>query len=211
MLNKKVKEKEEDGDHDGVMSRIGTTESVRRALKASSKIIRELFFESHKSSFSDGADIVRMNDEDFLFLMEDKGIEILRKAKYWKFDGTYEKCPPEFEQVYTIVAVFADYPERQKSFTAGIVFVKEKDTASYARLFTKLKALVGADVGPKEFGFDHELAAINGAKTIFPEATIIYFWHYPRNLREYARSKKCSHQLLLQPFMTAFLDYYRKQ
>uniref|UniRef100_A0A914P8Q5 Uncharacterized protein n=1 Tax=Panagrolaimus davidi TaxID=227884 RepID=A0A914P8Q5_9BILA len=57
-----------------------------------------------KSSFSNGSNIVRINDDDFVFLMEDKGIEILRKAKYWKFHGTFEKRPPGFSQVYTIVA-----------------------------------------------------------------------------------------------------------
>uniref|UniRef100_A0AC34G0Y8 Uncharacterized protein n=1 Tax=Panagrolaimus sp. ES5 TaxID=591445 RepID=A0AC34G0Y8_9BILA len=96
MLNKKFKEKEEDGDHDGVMSKIGTPESVRRALKSSSKptyvqncMVANIDPDLKKSSFFDGADIVRMNDEDFVFLMEDKGIEILRKTKYWKFDVTY--------------------------------------------------------------------------------------------------------------------------
>uniref|UniRef100_A0A914QRW4 Uncharacterized protein n=1 Tax=Panagrolaimus davidi TaxID=227884 RepID=A0A914QRW4_9BILA len=55
---------------------------------------------------------------------------------------------------------------RKTSFVAGIVFVKEKDTVAYERLFQKLKDLVGDDIGPKEFGFDHELAAINAAKAI---------------------------------------------
>uniref|UniRef100_A0A914YS53 Uncharacterized protein n=1 Tax=Panagrolaimus superbus TaxID=310955 RepID=A0A914YS53_9BILA len=36
-FNKKVKEKEEDGDHDGVMSRIGTTEALRKTLKKAAK------------------------------------------------------------------------------------------------------------------------------------------------------------------------------
>ena len=84
--------------------------------------------------------------------MEDKGIEILRKAKYWKFDGTFQKCPGGFNQVYTIVAVFCDYPERQKSFVTGIVFVKARDTVAYEKIFQKLKDLVGDDTGPKEFG-----------------------------------------------------------
>uniref|UniRef100_A0A914YSW2 MULE transposase domain-containing protein n=1 Tax=Panagrolaimus superbus TaxID=310955 RepID=A0A914YSW2_9BILA len=128
--------------------------------------------------------------------MEDKGIGILKKAQYWKFDGTFEKRPPGFAQVYTIVAVFCDYPERQKSFFCGTVFVKEKDTVAYERLFQKLKDLVGEDIGPKEFGFDHELAALNGANIIFPDAKIILcFWHYPKNLKDYARSKKCSNHL----------------
>uniref|UniRef100_A0A914PNL8 Uncharacterized protein n=1 Tax=Panagrolaimus davidi TaxID=227884 RepID=A0A914PNL8_9BILA len=76
----------------------------------------------------------------------------------------FDEDPDEHPHFYTIVAVFCDYPERQKSFTAGIVFVKEKDTVAYEKLFRKLKDLVGDDFGPKEFGFDHELAAINAAK-----------------------------------------------
>uniref|UniRef100_A0A914QQY8 Uncharacterized protein n=1 Tax=Panagrolaimus davidi TaxID=227884 RepID=A0A914QQY8_9BILA len=82
-LNQKVKECEENGDHNDVMSRIGTTETVRRRLKAAAKptfvqncMPADIDEELQKSSSSNGSNIVRINDEDFVFIMEDKGIEI---------------------------------------------------------------------------------------------------------------------------------------
>uniref|UniRef100_A0A914YY94 MULE transposase domain-containing protein n=1 Tax=Panagrolaimus superbus TaxID=310955 RepID=A0A914YY94_9BILA len=137
-----------------------------------------------------------------LFLMEEKAKEILRKAKYWVFDGTFEKCPAPFKQVYTIVAVFPDLPERQKSFICGIVFASNKTQSTYEEIFQRLKEELDGDIGvtPKEFRFDHEMAAIQSARAEFPDAEILTCnFHYTRNLGDYARSSKCSVNLYADP------------
>uniref|UniRef100_A0A914PGF5 Uncharacterized protein n=1 Tax=Panagrolaimus davidi TaxID=227884 RepID=A0A914PGF5_9BILA len=61
-LNQKVKECEENGDHDGVMSRIGLTETVRRILKGAAKptfvqncMPADIDEELQKSSFSNAS------------------------------------------------------------------------------------------------------------------------------------------------------------
>jgi hypothetical protein len=50
-------------------------------------------------------------------------------------DGTFEKRPNKdiYGQVYVLVAVYSDLPERQRSFVCAIAFLPNKTEATYIK------------------------------------------------------------------------------
>uniref|UniRef100_A0AC35GML0 MULE transposase domain-containing protein n=1 Tax=Panagrolaimus sp. PS1159 TaxID=55785 RepID=A0AC35GML0_9BILA len=84
------------------------------------------------------------------------------------------------------------------SIPVGAVFLKNKTEATYTQMFQKSLQFLDNDIGVnKRFRFDQENAAINAARHVFRQFEIEIlncYFHYQKNLKEYARNE-CSVQL----------------
>uniref|UniRef100_A0A914PX68 MULE transposase domain-containing protein n=1 Tax=Panagrolaimus davidi TaxID=227884 RepID=A0A914PX68_9BILA len=127
--------------------------------------------------------------------------DVFRLATDIILDGTFDSAPKKHQnvyQIYTIVAVFADYPSRQMSIPVGAVFLKNKTEATYTQMFQRLLQFLENNIGVnKRFHFDQETSAINAARHVFRQFDVEIlncFFHYQKNLKDYARNE-CSVQL----------------
>uniref|UniRef100_A0A914R8K4 MULE transposase domain-containing protein n=1 Tax=Panagrolaimus davidi TaxID=227884 RepID=A0A914R8K4_9BILA len=87
---------------------------------------------------------------------------------------------------------------RQMSIPVGAVFLKNKTETTYTQMFEKLLEFLENNIGGnKRFHFDQEAAAINAARQVFHQFQVEIFncfFHYQKNLKDYARNE-CSVQL----------------
>ncbi|KAI3382629.1 hypothetical protein SNEBB_002625, partial [Seison nebaliae] len=75
-------------------------------------------------------------------------------------DGTCDRAPQNFFQIYSIVLVV-----NGKYIVLAFIFMKGKSEERYFKAFSKLKNLLNID--PENVTMDFELVAINAWKRIF--------------------------------------------
>lgn len=98
------------------------------------------------------------------------GTKALKSNDAFFLDGTFKRCPKQFEQVYTI---YSDFGSRSEEFTnvypVAYVFLEDKRKTSYVRLFNTFK-----DWGwsPKTIKTDFEAAVIEAIAEVFPETEV---------------------------------------
>ena len=122
------------------------------------------------------------------------GLKLLSKAERWSGDGTFDKAPSPFYQIYSLVAVVEG-----KSYPALFAFLPDKKGPTYKTFITDVKVKLDeylehlGDERPfplKQFGIDFESSFIKEFRGVFgKQIQISGCWnHYKRNLWSYARS-----------------------
>ncbi|CAF3852425.1 unnamed protein product [Rotaria sp. Silwood1] len=100
-----------------------------------------------------------------LIFSTDEQLTVLFKAKQIMLDGTFEACPPYFEQVYTLHCI-----KHGKSFPCVIALLDGRSTNIYKQLFTELEnhaTRLQLDFDPTAILSDFEKALLKA----FPQAT----------------------------------------
>ena len=111
----------------------------------------------HDSGANDPARILAMGNHELL--------KALKKNQIFG-DGTFDKVPSMFYQLYTWHAQVGN------SYPPCIYFLlPKKNEDTYRRMFEILKSLL-PDLGPTQIFVDFEKAAINAARIAFPQAEI---------------------------------------
>ena len=118
-------------------------------------------------------------DEDrMLIFATDQALELLSTSDDWYCDGTFSVCPEIFFQLYT---VHARYQERTIPCIFGLL--KNKTRITYERFFNELSNHMQPGYTPTTILFDFELATINAARQVFPNADISgCFFHLSSNI-----------------------------
>ena len=126
-----------------------------------------------------------MNGEDFLLedstvpgtgkrylvFATNKNIEILNSYGNWFIDGTFNSCPDNFYQVYT-VHCFVD----GTTFPCIYALLPDKRQETYNAFWSNLKADI---VPPSSIMMDFEMACINSVGDNFPDTEIKgCFFHF---------------------------------
>lgn len=109
--------------------------------------------------------------------------------EYFSCDGTFEKCPKEFGQIYALHAIHHNLPERMESTLIAFALIKGKSEADYRKFFEILQNKVieefGNLGGAKCFIMDHELAAIGACKQIYNrqnDRVRSCYFHFTQNI-----------------------------
>ncbi|KAK0408053.1 hypothetical protein QR680_003749 [Steinernema hermaphroditum] len=123
---------------------------------------------------------------NLLIFSDAVGLCAIWNAKHLVCDGNYKFAPHGFSQIYSIMAVFEDLPERAESFHCAFALMKSVKTEEYVTVFRKLKEAVENRYGPRSatappvhFHLDCELAAIHAIQTVHPDSAItLCRFHY---------------------------------
>lgn len=79
-------------------------------------------------------------------------------------DGTFKYCPPQFKQLYTVHGV-----RDGAHAVCAYALLPDKSEATYVEFLDQIKLLTN-NVNPTSIMTDFELAAINAAHTVYPQA-----------------------------------------
>ncbi|CAF4225036.1 unnamed protein product, partial [Rotaria sordida] len=104
-----------------------------------------------------------------LIFSTDEQLTVLFKAKQIMMDGTFNACPPYFEQVYTLHCI-----KHGKSFPCAIALLGGKSTNIYKQLFNELEThatRLQLDFDPTAILSDFEKALLKAVREKFPQAT----------------------------------------
>lgn len=107
------------------------------------------------------------NDRMLIFAT-DRNLDYLSRAEEWWMDGTFDKSPPLFQQLYTIHVRI--YDSVQPVIWALLC---RKDEAIYRELFTAIQEL-RRESNPRALMMDFEIAAANA----FSEVKFINLYRY---------------------------------
>ncbi|XP_042149033.1 uncharacterized protein LOC120836087 [Ixodes scapularis] len=105
----------------------------------------------------------------FLILASAQDLRTLHDSRHWVCDGTFDFCPPQFSQLYSIHGF-----KRGEGLPLVAGLLPDKTRATYTKFFEVVRtALISAcgDVGELRFGhFDFEMVAISTFEVTFPGA-----------------------------------------
>jgi hypothetical protein len=123
------------------------------------------------------------------------GLSLLGRADVWSGDGTFDKAPAPFSQIYSVLALVEG-----QSYPAAFCFLPDKRAPTYKLMLARLKEKVleqcnrggGGDIPLRlmQFNVDFESAIIKELKLTFgKDLNISGCWvHMKRNLWAHARS-----------------------
>ena len=107
-----------------------------------------------------------------------ENIEYLKNSEHWFCDGTFGISPESFYQVYTIHCML-----NGRVYPCIYALLSNKRQSLYQELFQLLGEFMGRGNSPTTITMDFELAAINAARSVFPDALLhgCYF-HFRQSL-----------------------------
>lgn len=109
-------------------------------------------------------------DPPFLIFACQQDLRILHESKHWICDGTFDYCPPEFSQTYSVHGFL------KEGLPLVVALMLSKTRADYTKLFEVIKNALCArhgTVGTLEVGhFDFEASAISAFEEVFVGATV---------------------------------------
>lgn len=115
-------------------------------------------------------------------LNENKGI--LSAIKHIFCDGTFQCCPPPFDQLYVMHGDVGSSQSTTNVVPLLYALLSDRKTETYD-LFCKLVSSQIDNFCPKKITMDMEQAAVNAFKKNFPDAEIkLCYFHVKRNIRK---------------------------
>lgn len=123
----------------------------------------------NSTNLSESYVLFEQTQPPFLIMASSLDIQTLHKSKHWVCDGTFDYCPPEFSQLYSIHGFV-----RGEGLPLVVGLLPDKTRASYSKFFDVVRSalvLTCGDVGELEVGhFDFEMTAIDSFEVEFPGA-----------------------------------------
>ena len=148
---------------------------------------------------SDGQQFLQVNESTengsrIMIYASPFGLSLLGRAEIWSGDGTFDKAPVPFSQIYSVLALLEG-----QSYPAAFCFLPDKRGPTYKFTLNKLKELVqehfnpaGGDIPLKlmQFNVDFEAAIVKEIRLTFgKDINVSGCWvHMKRNLWAHARS-----------------------
>lgn len=118
------------------------------------------------------------DDDRMLMFATDQAVELLSTSDDWFCDGTFSVCPEIFFQLYSIHA-----RSNERTIPCVFALLPNKRGVTYERLFNQLSVHLRPGYAPMTILFDFEMAAINAARQVFPNADISgCFFHLASNI-----------------------------
>ncbi|CAF3588472.1 unnamed protein product [Rotaria sp. Silwood1] len=109
-----------------------------------------------------------LRNKRLLLFGTDQQLKFLFSAKHIMMDGTFDTCPPHFDQVYTIHAI-----KHEKGYPCVIGLLCDRKARTYRELFRELKThatRLKAAFNPHIITSDFEKALIRAVADEFPQA-----------------------------------------
>ena len=92
---------------------------------------------------------------------------MLKKAKLYLLDGTFEVCPDAFSQVYIVLAAFeGEFDGEYETFPAAIALLKDRHEDTYDNLFSIILEQIG-EHRPESVIADFETGVHTVARRLF--------------------------------------------
>ncbi|GBN56320.1 hypothetical protein AVEN_183778-1 [Araneus ventricosus] len=167
-----------------ILTEIPTLSSIKSSLHKTRRRVQGI-----SSEASTAADIILSSEllkliDNSIFLLADtfisestnriivfgtpKGKDILQKSKKFYSDGAFKSCPKQFLQIYSLHADIGSSLEDVNIIPIVFALLPNKTQATQ-KLFNILKE---ANWSPECLTMDFEVAAIMGAKIVFPTLEI---------------------------------------
>ena len=140
----------------------------------------------------------KLNDEPFLVkdklleegrmlvFMASSGRTILQDSVIWAMDGTHEKTPNIFKQIYIVAGVYKD----EHVLPAVFALLPSHDSNCYSELLSFLKGEFSKE--PHRIIMDFEKAMLKSVQEIYPRTEITgCAFHFQQNIMKQIRKKGC--------------------
>ncbi|GBM73699.1 hypothetical protein AVEN_177747-1 [Araneus ventricosus] len=162
-----------------IMTEIPTLSSIKSSLHKTRRRVQgisseastaaDIVLSSELLKLSDNSTFLLADTNRIIVFVTQKCKDILQKSKKFYSDGTFKSCPKQFLQIYSLHADIGSSLEEVNIIPIVFALLPNKTQATYVKLFTILKE---ANWSPECLTMDFEVAAIMGAKIVFPALEI---------------------------------------
>lgn len=142
------------------------------------KTLQEVDFPMELTRTIEGSDFAVSQliegDDAIIIFMSRESLRYLHQAEYWISDGTFSTVPTILYQLYTIHGKVGR-GEHSHVFPLAYCLLSGKSEQLYVTLFQEIQRFADScdmEIETKLFITDFERAAINGFKSVFPNAEV---------------------------------------
>ncbi len=154
---------------------------TRHLNRVSKKAVNEAMagdfhFEDVKTSCGkEYVTIIESVPEDIIMFCSDEQLKIMKRAKLWAMDGTFQTIPKPWKQIYIIHAVVGE-EEDIGCFPCCFVLMTKRTKDNYRKIFEQICSKLDGSK-PAAVILDQEKAVMSTLKLVFPgvQLYICYF------------------------------------